>query len=342
MAPTLDTFGRPLRSLRLSVTDRCNLRCSYCMPEEHYRWLPRRDILDYEEIEALARALSARQPLRLRLTGGEPLLRRDLPDLVARLAAAEGVRDLALTTNATRLPEVAGALHGAGLRRITVSLDTLRRDRFEALTRRDELGRTIAGIDAARDAGFEGTKLNAVLQRGVNDDEVGDLLAFGLDRGIEVRFIEYMDVGGATRWEAQRVVSAADLLRTIEASGLGAPEPVDASRTSAPADRYRLPSGQVFGVIASTTQPFCGQCDRARLTADGRFITCLYARDGFPIAEILRTEGPEAAADRMEAIWGGRRDRGAEERLGETSRGALASPEELRGAPHLEMHTRGG
>lgn len=342
MAPTLDTFGRPLRSLRLSVTDRCNLRCSYCMPEERYEWLPRRDILDYEEIEALARALSARQPLRLRLTGGEPLLRRDLPDLVARLAALEGVRDLALTTNATRLPEVADALHGAGLRRITVSLDTLRRDRFEALTRRDELERTIAGIDAAAAAGFEGTKLNAVLQRGVNDDEILDLLAFGAERRIEVRFIEYMDVGGATRWEAERVVSAVDLLRTIEASGVGTPEPVDASRTSAPADRYRLPSGQVFGVIASTTQPFCGQCDRARLTADGRFITCLYARDGFPIAEILRTKGPEAAADRIAGIWGGRRDRGAEDRLRETSRGALASPEELRGAPHLEMHTRGG
>jgi len=342
MASPLDTFDRPLRSLRLSVTDRCNLRCSYCMPEERYEWLPRRDILDYEEFEALVRALGARGPLRLRLTGGEPLLRRDLPDLVARLASIDAVRDLALTTNATRLPQHAADLRAAGLRRITISLDTLRRDRFEALTRRDELRETLAGIDAAAAAGFEGTKLNAVLQRGVNDDEVADLLAFGAARDLEIRFIEYMDVGGATRWAPERVVSASELLRRIEEAGLGTPVPVDASRTSAPADRFRLPSGQVFGVIASTTRPFCGQCDRARLTADGRFITCLYARDGFPIARTLREEGAEAAAERIARIWGDRADRGAEDRLREEARGALASADELRGAPHLEMHTRGG
>ncbi|MEL6713500.1 MAG: GTP 3',8-cyclase MoaA [Planctomycetota bacterium] len=335
-------MSRPLRSLRLSVTDRCNLRCTYCMPEEVYAWLPRKDILDYEEIEALVAALGDHGPLRVRLTGGEPLLRRDLPDLVARLAALDAVEDLSLTTNATRLADAADRLHDAGLDRITVSLDTLRPDRFLALTRRDDLERVLVGLDAAAAAGFTGTKVNAVVQRGVNDDELGDLLAFAAERALELRFIEYMDVGGATRWTNEVVVSAREMLERIEALGRGPVAPLDPVRTAAPADRYRIGDGQTFGIIASTTRPFCGQCDRARLTADGRFITCLYGRDGHPIAPILRGRGARAAAAAIAAVWNVRTDRGAEARLEQEQRGALLTPEELRDAPHLEMHTRGG
>ena len=266
-----------------------------------------------------------------------------MPDLVSRLSTLDAVEDLALTTNATRIAELAQSLKESGLGRVTISLDTLRSDRFHKLTRTGELSRVLTGIDAIRTAGFDGTKLNAVLQRGVNDDEIGALLAFAHERDLELRFIEYMDVGGATRWSMERVVSATEILKRIEAEGLGVPEPVGMSRSSAPADRFRLPNGQMFGVIASTTRPFCGQCDRARLTADGRFITCLYGKDGYPITPILRSAGgPEAAAARMLELWSQRSDRGAEERLAEAHRDVLAQPEELRSRPHLEMHTRGG
>ncbi|MEM9380766.1 MAG: GTP 3',8-cyclase MoaA [Planctomycetota bacterium] len=342
MAPALDTFDRPLRNLRLSVTDRCNLRCGYCMPEESYAWLPKREVLTFEEATALVRALEPHGVEKVRLTGGEPLLRRDVTTLVAELAQLGTLRDLAMTTNAVLLEDLAAPLREAGLDRLTVSLDTLRPDRFTDLTRRDELARSLRGIDAATDAGFRGTKLNVVVMRGVNDDEVLDLLAFGRERDIEVRFIEYMDVGGATRWSMDEVVPAIELLRRI-GEARGAVEPLDAARrSSAPADRFRLPDGQVFGVVASTTRPFCSTCDRARLTADGRFFTCLYAREGTPIAGVLRSDGAEAAARRIADVWNGRTDRGAEERLRTSDRGALAGPDELRDTPHLEMHTRGG
>ena len=201
-----DLLGRPLRSLRISVTDRCNLRCSYCMPEQDYVWLPREDILDFEEIERLADAFIALGVDKVRITGGEPLLRRGLPDLVARLAGRPAIRDLALTTNGVLLAQQAKALRDAGLHRITISLDTLHADRFRDLTRMDDLPRVLEGIDAATPI-FPGFKLDTVVMRGVNDDELPDLLEFGREHGAEVRFIEYMDVGGATRWSMQRVVS---------------------------------------------------------------------------------------------------------------------------------------
>src|SRR5918992_3534381 len=215
-AVLLDTHQRPLRNLRLSVTDRCNLRCSYCMPEPEYVWLPREDILHFEEIETLVDVFTPLGVDKVRLTGGEPLLRRDLPSLVRRLAARPAIRDLAMTTNGVLLAPQARALRDAGLHRLTVSLDTLRPDRFRSLTRFDELDRVLAGIAAAAPL-FPGLKLDTVVIRGVNDDELVDLIAFARGHGAEVRFIEYMDVGGATTWSMQRVVPRREMLRRLEA-----------------------------------------------------------------------------------------------------------------------------
>jgi cyclic pyranopterin phosphate synthase len=340
--PTLDRFGRPLRNLRLSVTDRCNLRCSYCMPEEEYVWLPRADILSFEELARLADVFLSLGVEKLRLTGGEPLLRRDLDVLVGLLATKRGLRDLALTTNGILLAEQAPALKQAGLARLTVSLDTLRPERFRALTRRDEHARVLAGLEAARAAGFTGTKLNTVVLRGVNDDELVELLSFARERALEVRFIEYMDVGGATGWSARTVVPRAEIRARIEAE-LGSSEPDPESDPNAPAERFVLADGTRFGIIASTTAPFCSACDRARLTADGLFYTCLYAPTGTDLRSALRAgaERDELAA-RILGLWRERTDRGAEERLALAERRRPAEPSELRSDPHLEMHTRGG
>jgi len=341
MPAALDRHHRPLRNLRLSVTDRCNLRCGYCMPEERYEWLKRADLLSFEESSALVAELIPHGVEKVRLTGGEPLLRRDIDQLVRSLRANGRLRELALTTNGLRLPELAPELRAAGLDRLTVSLDTLRPDRFQELTRRDELAGALRGLDAAASAGFTGTKLNVVVMRGTNEDELIDMLDFARERDLEVRFIEYMDVGGATRWDMSRVVSASEIIEQVGAAR-GGVAPEDVERTAAPADRYRTAGGQRFGVIASTTRPFCGSCDRARLTADGQFITCLYARTGTPIAGILRTRGARAAAEQIVELWSGRTDRGAEDRAGLTTREVLAQPGELQREPHLEMHTRGG
>jgi cyclic pyranopterin phosphate synthase len=340
----VDTLGRPLRNLRLSVTDRCNLRCQYCMPEEEYVWLPRGDLLTFEEIRTLVEVFTGLGVDKLRLTGGEPLLRRDLPELVTLLAGLPGVRDLAMTTNGVLLAEAAAPLRAAGLHRVTVSLDTLRPARFRALTRRDSHAQVLAGIAAARAAGFPALKLDTVVMRGTNDDELVDLIEYGREAGVEVRFIEYMDVGGATHWSRDRVVSRAEMLAAL-GRRYGAIEPLRESG-SAPAERFRLADGTVFGIIASTTAPFCASCDRSRLTADGTWYLCLYAPQGTDLRTPLRA-GASAAALRelVTARWRGRRDRGAEERLALEShgvRGPLVQLEGLRRDPHLEMHTRGG
>ncbi len=336
-----DRFDRPLRSLRISVTDRCNLRCQYCMPEPDYAWLPRESILDFEEMAVLVDAFVSTGVDRIRITGGEPLLRRDLTTFVAQLASRPGIRDLALTTNGVLLASQAGALRHAGLHRITVSLDTLRRDRFQALTRFDELPAVLAGIDAARDAGFDTIKLDTVVMRGKNDDELADLVGFARERGAEVRFIEYMDVGGATGWTPDAVVSRAEMLARLR-SRFGPIEAV-AGRDSAPAERFRLADGTVFGIIASTTEPFCAACDRSRLTADGLWLLCLYARGGLDLRHPLR-EGAtlDELVNLISTVWSMRADRGAEERLGSPSRDVLIPIAALKRDAHLEMHTRGG
>ncbi len=339
--PLLDRYHRPLRSLRISVTDRCNIRCQYCMPEAEYVWLPRQDLLTFEELGRLVDAFVEEGVDRLRLTGGEPLLRRDLPTLVARLAAKPGIRDLALTTNGVLLAQQAEALRASGLHRITVSLDTLKPDRFRRLTRFDTHADVLSGLDAAQAAGFESTKLDAVVMRGVNHDELVDLIEFGRSRGIEVRFIEYMDVGGATKWSPETVVTRRQMLDVLE-QAYGDVTPV-AEQDSAPADRYTLPDGTVFGIISSTSEPFCRQCDRSRLTADGQWLLCLYARTGIDLRGPLRQGGdPSAIRDMIRSAWVARDDRGAEVRLTEVQRTALVDLEQLRRDAHLEMHTRGG
>jgi cyclic pyranopterin phosphate synthase len=339
-----DALDRPLGSLRLSVTDRCNLRCRYCMPEDEYVWLPRESILTFEELERVVRVFARLGVRKVRLTGGEPLLRHDLAALVRLIARIPEIEDLALTTNGLLLAKQAAALRAAGLRRVTVSLDTLRPDRMLAFAKSARHGDVLAGIRAARAAGFEHLKLNSVVIRGFNDDELGELLEFGRAEGAELRFIEYMDVGGATHWSMDQVVSQREMLERL-GRGYGPIAPVDqlGGDSRAPAERFRLADGTTFGIIASVTAPFCRTCDRSRVTADGTWFLCLYAGKGVDLRERLRGGATdEELAALIRATWQGRTDRGAEERLGVTDRGALYRIDSLRADPHREMHTRGG
>ncbi len=339
--PPIDLLGRLLRNLRLSVTDRCNLRCQYCMPEDEYVWLPREELLTFEELRDLAGIFSELGVDKVRLTGGEPLLRKDLPVLVRMLAQNPQITDLALTTNGVLLAEQAEALRAAGLHRITVSLDTLRADRFKLLTRRDAHAQVLRGIEAARQAGFRRLKLDTVVVRGVNEDELAELVEFGKQVGAEVRFIEYMDVGGATRWSPYKVFTRAEMLEALSRR-YGRIEPIVEDST-APAERFLLPDGTVFGIIASTTTPFCRRCDRSRLTADGLWYLCLYAREGIDLRRPIRNaDSREEIKATILSVWQKRADRGAEERKVQGVRGVFVGIEQLRRDPHLEMHTRGG
>ena len=336
-----DLLGRPLRNLRISVTDRCNLRCRYCMPEAEYVWLPRASILTFEELDRLAGIFAGLGVAKVRLTGGEPLLRHDLPTLVALLSRRAAIADLALTTNGVLLERHAESLRSAGLRRVTVSLDTLRPDRMQEFARSSRHADVIAGIDAARSAGFSRVKLNTVVIRGYNDDELVDLLEFARGRGAEARFIEYMDVGGATGWSMDQVVSQPEILEIISRR-YGPVEPLREGQW-APAERFALVDGTIFGVIASTTAPFCRTCDRGRLTADGTFLPCLYGEQGLDLRELLRGgASDEEIRERIAGVWRGRTDRGAEQRVGLVDRGILHRIESLRAEPRREMHTRGG
>jgi cyclic pyranopterin phosphate synthase len=341
MMSPVDSLGRPLSSLRISVTDRCNLRCQYCMPEQEYTWLAREDLLHFEEIGRLADVFLAIGIDKIRLTGGEPLLRRDLPQLVTQLSRKPALTDLSMTTNGILLGESAAALKQAGLRRINISLDTLRADRFIALTRQDAHARVINGIETAARL-FEGLKLDAVVMRGINDDELAPLLDYGARVGAEVRFVEYMDVGGATGWTPNLVVSRRELLERLTAL-MGDIQPIDEPGRTAPAGRFLLPDGRTFGIISSTTEPFCRTCDRARMTADGVFFTCLYGTDGLDLRGPLRAGASERdLIELLTARWVRRADRGAEERLLLRERGVYLPVESLKADPHLEMHKRGG
>jgi cyclic pyranopterin phosphate synthase len=312
------------------------------MPEDDYVWLPREDVLHFEEISSLVDVFVALGVDKIRLTGGEPLLRRDLASLVGMIARKPGIKDLALTTNGVLLEQQIDALKAAGLGRITISLDTLDRGRFKALTRFDELDAVHAGIRAARRA-FERVKIDTVVIRGVNEDELVSLIEYGRDANAEVRFIEYMDVGGASRWSPDRVLPRHEILEAL-ARHYGEITTVDEPGSTAPAERFALRDGTTFGIIASTTEPFCRTCDRSRLTADGMWYLCLYATRGIDLRAPLRRG---ASADDLQALvaagWRGRRDRGAEERLALGERRAFVPVQDLlRKDPHLEMHTRGG
>ena len=294
----VDPFGRTIRDLRISVTDRCNFRCTYCMPEEGMKWLPRSEVLTFEEIERLAAIFVERFEVDgLRLTGGEPTVRAHMPVLVAKLAALRvpassssplaGCKpDLSLTTNGATFRLVAHELRDAGLDRVNISLDTLQRERFLQMTRRDELVRVLDGIEAAKEAGFNPVKINAVVERGVNDDEIVALATFGRERNVEVRFIEFMPLDASGHWMNDKVVSQDEIVAAINAVY---PLEQVAARGAAPADRWRYTDGAgMIGVIPTITKPFCGDCDRVRLTAEGQFRTCLFATTEFDLLKLMR------------------------------------------------------
>ena len=333
-----DRFGRPLRSLRLSVTDRCNLRCRYCMPESKYHWLKRNLILSFEELTRLVRLFQRLGADRLRITGGEPLLRQELPVLVEQLAGL-GLKEIALTTNGVLLKKYQAALFSAGLDRVTVSLDAVDPEIFRGISQRDNLSEVLEGLTAV--AHSPGLKIDSVMMKGVNDDQLLPLLKLGREVGAEVRFIEYMDVGGATEWESGKVLSQQEMLGLLEKE-FGEVTVLD-GRGSAPSQRFQLPQGQTFGIIASTTRPFCADCDRARVTADGQLLTCLYSRIGLDLRKLLRSElTDDEVVEKLSGHWSLRTDRGAEQRLRVEKRGPLAKAHELQENVHLEMHTRGG
>jgi cyclic pyranopterin phosphate synthase len=314
-----DQLRRPLRDLRVSVTDRCNFRCTYCMPKEVYgrdfRFLPRPELLSFEEITRLVRVFVGAGVRKVRLTGGEPLLRRDLPALVGQVAAVDGVEDLALTTNGVLLARHARALRDAGLRRVTVSLDSVDDAVFRAMNDRDvPLARVVDGIDAAIEAGLAPVKLNAVIRRGVNDAGVLDLARFARERGCVLRFIEFMDVGTTNGWRLEEVVPAAELVARIDAEMPLEPAAPSYRGEVAGRHRYRDGGGEV-GMISSVTQPFCADCTRARLSADGRLYTCLFATEGHDLRGPLRAGASDAQlGDLVAGVWGRRRDRYSEAR----------------------------
>jgi cyclic pyranopterin phosphate synthase len=315
------------------------------MPEEEYAWLPRETLLSFEEMKGLTGLFTELGVDKVRITGGEPLLRKDLPTLIRLLLQNQRIKDLALTTNGVLLAEQAQSLYDAGLHRVTVSLDTLKAERFKALTRRDTHRQVLEGIEAVRAIGLTGLKLDTVAIRGFNDDELVDLIEYGRRVNAEVRFIEYMDVGGATDWSLDKVLSRAAMLQSL-GQYYGRIEPI-IEDSSAPAQRFRLPDGATFGIIPSTTTPFCATCDRSRVTADGMWYLCLYAKEGTDLREPLRTgASAEDIKSLIRSVWEGRKDRGAEERKSLERLGLreerLIEIRKLREDPRLEMHTRGG
>jgi cyclic pyranopterin phosphate synthase len=318
-----DTLGRPVRDLRISVTDRCNFRCVYCMPKEvygrDYRFLERRELLTFEEIARLTRSFAALGVEKVRLTGGEPLIRRELERLVAMLAETPGL-DLTLTTNGSLLPQKAQALADAGLRRVTVSLDSLDDGVFRSMNDVDvPVERVLAGIEAAAAAGLAPVKVNMVVKRGVNDDSVLPMARYFRGSGHILRFIEYMDVGHTNGWRLDEVVPAAEIVTAIDAEF--PLEPVDPNYSGEVARRYRYRDGAgEIGVIASVTEPFCGACTRARLSAEGRLYTCLFATRGHDLRAVIRRgASDEQLAETLARVWRARGDRYSELRSQETA-----------------------
>ncbi|NWG16141.1 MAG: GTP 3',8-cyclase MoaA [Chloroflexi bacterium] len=334
-----DSFGRALRDLRISVTDRCNFRCTYCMPAEifgeGYKFLPRAEILTFEEIARLARLLVGMGAVKLRLTGGEPLVREEVEKLVAMLAAVEGVQDLTMTTNGFLLPQKAAALQQAGLRRITISLDSLDDAVFRRMNgNRSGVQKVLDGIAAAEQAGFSPIKINAVVQRGVNDHTIVDLARWAKERGYILRFIEYMDVGTLNGWRLEQVVPAKEIVARIHAE---MPlEPIERNYRGEVAARFRYrDGGGEIGLIASVTMPFCGDCTRLRLSPEGQLYTCLFATEGTDLRGPLRAGASDAKLEQIiREMWSARDDRYSEVRA--------ALTEEARHQSKVEMYHIGG
>lgn len=313
--PLVDSYGRVHRDLRISVTDRCNFRCTYCMPKEGMKWLPHEELLTYDELARVARLLVERHGFEsIRLTGGEPTVRAHLPVLISKLSSLRtndgNPIDLAMTTNGATLALIAEDLAAAGLRRINISCDSLRRDRFEAITNRDGLASVLEGIQAALDCGLGPVKINVVVMRGVNDDELVELATFGRDHGVIMRFIEFMPLDAQGHWTLDSVVTRNEILKSI-----GEVYPIEAvsDRGSSPAERFRYLDGKgQIGIIASVTSSFCDSCDRVRLTADGQFRTCLFALDEYDLRDALRSDADDDEIDRIirgavGAKWAGHR-----------------------------------
>jgi len=333
-----DVYRRPLRDLRISVTDRCNFRCTYCMPLDEYEWINKREILSFEEIARIARLFVRAGVEKLRLTGGEPLVRQDVEKLVAELAAIEGLKDLCLTTNGSLLAEKAAGLKAAGLRRINVSIDTLDAEKFRRMTKRGDLAKVLDGLFAAQLQGLDPIKINAVVERGVNDDDIIELVAFAREHGFTMRFIEYMDVGNANDWTSKKLVPKKEIVEKIHARF--PLKEIGRSQGSAPAVDYEFAdgSGQV-GVVASVTEPFCSTCNRARLTADGKLVTCLFSAAGHDLKARLRSGATdEEIFEFIAGIWRRRDDRYSAERL-EAMKSSAYDPKTHK---KIEMITLGG
>jgi cyclic pyranopterin phosphate synthase len=334
-----DTYHRPLKDLRISVTDRCNFRCTYCMPLDEYEWLEKSAILSFEEITRLARLFVRLGVEKIRLTGGEPLVRRDLEKLVSNLSSIAGLQDLCLTTNGSLLADKVATLKAAGLRRINVSLDSLKPDNFRRIRKRGDLAKVLEGLFAAKRHGLHPIKINAVIERGVNDDEVLDLVAFAREHGFAIRFIEYMDVGNANNWHSDRMVSKKEILETITARF--PLRKIGREKGSAPSVDYQFLDGRGdIGVIASVTEPFCSTCTRARLTADGKLVTCLFAQQGYDLKTLIRNGATDTEIlDVISAIWLKRTDRYSEERLAALRSAAGYDPKRQK---KIEMISLGG
>jgi cyclic pyranopterin phosphate synthase len=334
-----DSYHRPLKDIRISVTDRCNFRCTYCMPFDEYVWIDKQEILTFEEITRLARLFVQLGADQIRLTGGEPLVRRGLHKLISQLSALDGLKDLSLTTNAALLADQARDLAAAGLKRINVSIDTLDPEKFKRITKRGELSRVLDGLFAAQAEGFAPIKINAVIERGVNDDDIIELVEFARRHGFSMRFIEYMDVGNSNSWISEKMVSKKEILEKINARY--PLKEIGRDQGSAPAIDYEFADGGGnIGVIASVTEPFCSSCTRARLTADGKLVTCLFSYQGHDLKSLLRSGSTdEEIAEFIRQIWTKRTDRYSDERLE-----ALNSPEGYQPKEHhkIEMITLGG
>ena len=335
----LDRYKRPIRDLRISVTDRCNFRCTYCMPFDEYVWIDKREVLTFEEITRLASLFAELGANKIRLTGGEPLLRQNLDTLIGKLAPIRGIEDLCLTTNGALLVEQAPALAAAGLRRINVSLDTLDAVKFKQMTKRGDLERVLAGLAAAKRAGLRPIKINAVIERGMNDDDIIPLVEFSRENGFAMRFIEYMDVGNSNNWISAKMISKKEIIDRIDARF--PLREVGRDHGSAPSVDYEFADGGGdIGVIASVTEPFCASCTRARLTADGKLVTCLFSDHGHDLKSLMRGgASDEKLVEVISEVWKTRTDRYSDERLQAMNSPGGYQPKEHR---KIEMITLGG
>jgi cyclic pyranopterin phosphate synthase len=333
-----DYLHRPIKDLRISVTDRCNFRCSYCMPLDEYQWIEKQEVLTFTEIARLATLFVRLGVTKIRLTGGEPLVRADLHTLIRRLSLIEGLEDLCLTTNGSLLAAQSESLALAGLKRINVSLDTLNPEKFRRMTKRGELEKVLAGLFEARARGLAPIKINAVVERGVNDDDIIPLAEFARKQGFYLRFIEYMDVGNSNNWVSAKVVPKREIIEKIHAH-----LPLENFERigNAPSVDYRYADGNgAVGVIASMTEPFCSDCTRARLTADGKLVTCLFSLRGHNLKTLLRNGATdEEITAGIIKVWTGRTDRYSEQRLESINSGSGYRPQEHR---KLEMISLGG